>query len=266
MQYYARRQPCYSMAARRGVRGDDRAVGPPAKTLPRNFCISSFFHLLNFLSKIYSMSQTDRQTDKAIHWNSAIFDVGENWAILKAPPPSFIKEIHMQQEECPTTKRLHYQTHVVCYRQVRLTQLTGWIKQTNWKPVRGKEYIANSIAYTAKKETAVAGTHTTVQGERYYQLHEILQTMARYSSPEWKISDCLDVRPDESPNSWKAITRRLIDTDITWVNRLSNPTLRRMWNDWGSLFIKNWEDGGSLIIEEPPVEGEPEVNAECLIE
>lgn len=211
------------------------------------------------------MSQTDRQTDKAIHWNSAIFDVGENWAILNAPPPSFIKEIHKQQEICPTTQRPHFQTHVVCHRQVRLTQLTGWIRQTNWKPVRGKEYIANSIAYTSKTDTAVAGTHTVVHGEKYYQLHELLQVLARYAAPEPNFQDYLDIRPDTSPNSWKSITRRLIDTDVTWVNRLSNPALRRMWNDWGSLFISNWEDGGSFIIEEPPAEGEEDAG-ECLIE
>jgi len=196
------------------------------------------------------MSQTDRQTDKATHWNSAIFDVGENWAILKAPPPSFIKEIRFQQELCPTTSRLHFQTHVVCHRQVRLTQLTSWIKQTNWKPVRGKEYIANSIKYTAKEDTAIPGTHQVIQGEKYYQLHEIMEVLARYAEPAVDPQDYLDADPKHSVNSWKYITRRLLIEDRTWANRLSNPTLRRMWEDWGSLFIWNWEEGASFIIED----------------
>jgi len=210
------------------------------------------------------MSQTDRQTDKATHWNSAIFDVGENWAILKAPPPSFIKEIHFQQEVCPTTQRVHFQTHVVCHRQVRLTQLTSWIKQTNWKPVRGKEYIANSIKYTAKEDTAIPGTHTVTQGEKYYQLHEIMEVLARYAEPEIETRDYLDIDPKRSVNAWKYITRRLLIEDRTWANKLSNPTLRRMWEDWGSLFISNWEQGGSFIIEEPPQDVETVEG--CLIE
>jgi len=213
------------------------------------------------------MSQTDRQTDKATHWKSAIFDSGEGftgqWALLDTLPP-FVKTVHKQEEICPETQRHHFQVHVVCNRQVRLTQLTGWIKHTKWFAVLGEQHIKNSINYTSKKESAVPGTHQVVQGEKYFQLHEIMETLARYAEPVTSVKDQLDIYPD-CMNGWKWITRRLIIQDRTWANRLSNPTLRRMWNDWGSLFIQNWEEAGSFIIEDPVPENEVE-GEDCLIE
>jgi len=76
--------------------------------------------------------QTDRQDDvfKATHWNSGIFDVNDNWNQLEKLP-DFVKKIYKQQEICPTTGRLHYQTHVQCHRQVRRTQLSEWISIRN---------------------------------------------------------------------------------------------------------------------------------------
>lgn len=202
------------------------------------------------------MEQTDRQTDKATHWNAAVFEVDDNWSRLDAPPPSFIKEVVRKKEICPTTGKEHYQIHVVCHRQVRLTQMRSYIPKTKWTPVRGDEYIKNSIAYISKAETTAPGAKVeTIQGEAYFRLHQLLQELAKYSEPETNIMLSLDVNPKRSPNGWVYITRRLLMKNICWADKLSNPTLRRMWEDWGSLFISNWEEAGSLIIEDPvPVE------------
>lgn len=214
------------------------------------------------------MEQTDRQTDKATHWKSAIFDSGTDanetpwsgqWARLDTMP-SFVKELHRQQEICPETKRPHFQIHVVCHRQVRRSALSDWIKHTKWIPVKGDIHIANSIKYVKKADTAVPGTHQVVQGEQYLRIHELFQLLARYAEPEYPVR--MDVDYDHSINRWKWITRRLIHTDLKWADKLSNPSLRRMWEEWGSLFIWNWEEGGSFIIEDPPQE---EVPSDCLL-
>jgi len=213
------------------------------------------------------MSQTDRQTDKATHWKTAVFDVEDNWSKLQAPPPSFIKFVKMKKEVCPTTNKEHFQIHVCCNQQVRLTKMCSYIKHTKWFAVLGDLHIKNSLAYIEKQETTAPGAVVqTVQGERYYQLHEIMETLARYAEAETFGRIETDYR--NSINNWKWITRRLLIVDRTWANRLSNPTLRRMWEDWGSLFIQNWEDAGSFIIEDP-AEGETLVStedADCLIE
>jgi len=214
------------------------------------------------------MSQTDRQTDKASNWKSAIFDVENNWSALDTPAP-FVKTIYKQEEICPTTGKHHFQIHVVCHRQVRLTQMTSWIKKTKWIPVFGKEHIANSIKYCSKKESAVAGTYEQIQGAKYYQIHELLQEIAKYAEPNPTLLGHV--------NDWERITWRMLSTDLTWANRLSNPALRRMWADWGSLFVLEWEQAneatcGGFIIEPPQSEEDEippeleELNEVCLIE
>ena len=218
------------------------------------------------------MDQTDRQTDKATHWKTAVYDEGDDktgahwsgqWAKLDTIP-SFVKTLYRQKEVCPETQRLHFQVHVVCHRQCRRTQLSGWIKHTKWIPVVGEQHITNSINYCSKKDTAVPGTYEVTQGEEYMRLHQLLQELAKHS--EFELPQfSLDVVPKQSMNGWKWISRRLIMKDPIWADKLSNPTLRRMWEDWGSIFIWNWEEGGAHIIEAPPEEAGSVGSEEYLI-
>jgi len=203
------------------------------------------------------MSQTDRQTDKASNWKSGIFDVDDNWSRLETLP-DFVKTVHKQQEICPTTQRPHFQVHIVTHRQVRLSQMTGWIKATKWIPVLGKEHIQNSINYTSKSESAVAGTHEVVQGTVYLQIHELLLEVARQHSKE--DDDNKNPREWIRTRSWQALTSRLVLKDLKWANKLSNPALEKCWRLWGEVFLVKAKEtnSGASIIESPASEGTPE--------
>lgn len=211
------------------------------------------------------MAQTDRQTDKASHWKSAIFDEGEGfsrqWELLDNLP-NWVKKIHRKREICPTTGREHEQVHVECCRQVRLSQLSSWIKHTKWFAVLGKEHIENSIKYVAKVETTAPGAKLQVveNEEKYLRLNDILASIARYQThvPEW-----LDPYTNTyvNQNEWKRITSRMIEDDEKWVNKLCNPTLPRMWKEWGHIFIRKFnealvESGGYIIEADAPELGE----------
>lgn len=194
------------------------------------------------------MSQTDRQPDKASHWNSAIFDDGEGfsgqWRLLEMPP-EFVRRVHKKKEICPTTGREHQQVHVECVRQVRLSQLSAWIKHTKWTAVYGKKYIENSINYIAKEATTAPGAKVEVldNPEKFLRLSDILQEIAKRSLPTPSVSDMLYFRSLNllDMNEWKRITGRMIKEDETWVNKLCNPTLPRFWKDWGHIFITKFE-------------------------
>lgn len=209
------------------------------------------------------MSQTDRQTDKpATHWKSAIFGLDDNWEKLDTLPP-FVKEVHKQKEICPTTGNPHFQVHVVCHRQVRLTQMSSWIKATKWISVFGKQHIENSIKYTAKSESAVAGTHEVVQGEKYLQMHELLELIAKeYDHPERTTETTKDsVLADAI--SFETLTSRMVRRDVKWVNKLCNPQIKKMWEMYKWVFVsKMWEHldetCGAYIIESPAPEEETE--------
>lgn len=207
-----------------------------------------------------SGSQSDSQT-RSIHWNSAIFDTDGNWEKLKNPPSGY--KVYYQKEICPTTGREHLQTHVDCGKQVRLSALTKWIKATNWKRVLGKEHIENSIAYTSKKETAVENTHVEILGDKYYKMEEILQLLAYNVISVWDTFKS----PDENPYyDWKYVSGCLVEGDIKWANKLTNPAIKFAWKSWGPIFRRKFEEGLEesvpFIIEE---QTEFDFFSECLI-
>jgi len=220
------------------------------------------------------MAQTDRQTDRerSIHWNSGIFDCSGNWEKLKVLP-EFVKEVHSQQEICPTTGRIHRQTHVWCHRQVTLNQMRKWI-QTHWNPVKGAEYIANSLNYCRKKETAVEGTFEVQKGEKYLRIHELLlavakafrKTMLPVPPPPSSISytACYSahsaIEEYEKQFLFKNAARKIIQSEgLVWIDKLSNPVVEKMWNYFHKEILAECEklekaegDGGFII--EPPAQ------------
>jgi len=206
------------------------------------------------------MAQTDRQTDKPTftHWKSAIYDCDDantfagQWKRLDTLP-DFVKTLHRKNEICPKTGREHVQIHVVCHRQVRLTQLSGWIKHTKWFGVAGTEHIKNSINYIYKVETTAPGAVPVAveNEEKYLRLSDLLLSMASYTI------SCPHEFDDRFThyNKFPSLTRRMIEDDIVWANKLSNPTLPRFWKDWGGVFIDKFAEQfieGTYIIEGPP--------------
>lgn len=209
------------------------------------------------------MAQTDRQTDRAIHWNSAIFDCSGNWDKLTLLP-AFVKEVHRQKEVCPSSGREHYQTHVVCHTQQRLSALRGWI-QTHWKPIRGAQYIANSLSYCQKKETAVEGTFEIQKGEKYLRIHELLMAVAKalrptlipFPAPIHNAYDAYkatqEMKKYEDQFLFKNAARKIVQKEgLIWIDKLSNPVVEKMWNYFHKeILVEIEKEEGVFIIETP---------------
>lgn len=210
-----------------------------------------------------------KEPEKATHWNTAVYDHNADdsearfsgqWALLDKLP-SFVKTLHRKREICPKTQREHYQIHVVCHKQERLSALTGWIKHTKWKKVIDKDYINNSINYISKLATTAPGAKVEVlQGEKYYRIHELLLEIAKFSEntipgrPEYE-GDMRGVETMKA-NDWENITLRMVDADVSWASKLVVPGLRRNWEDWKYAFlwrVAEWssETQGAFIIEAP---------------
>lgn len=196
--------------------------------------------------------ETGRQTDKATHWKTAVFEIDDNWSKLETLP-MFVKEVHKQKEVCPTTNKEHYQIHVVCHRQVRLTSLTGWIKKTKWFAVLGAEHIANSIAYCSKKESAVEGTQQVVKGEAYHRIHDLLLIIGRayfHIRPE-KLG-LTEWEEEFDAHLFKNASRHLVQQNINWINKICNPVVEKMWNLFHREILEIVrEEEGAFIIEAP---------------
>jgi len=206
------------------------------------------------------MAQTDRQTDKASHWKSAIFDVSgsSNWEKLDTLP-SFVKRLHRKKEICPSTGNPHYQIHVECNRQVRLTQMTGWIKHTKWSAVLGADHISNSIAYISKAETTAPGAKVeVVQGEKYLRIHELLMVLGR-SFPFRPLSDYNGIdafKKYETQFLFRNASREIVSRDLVWMDKLSNPVIEKSWNYYfQEILEKVYGEAteSSFIIEEDSI-------------
>jgi len=207
--------------------------------------------------------QTDRQTDKATHWKTAVFDVSgsDNWGKLDVLP-SFVKEVHRKKEICPTTGRPHFQTHVICHRQVRLNQMTSWIKQTKWSPVIGEQHIKNSIAYIRKVETTAPGAEVeVVQGGKFYQLHELLLEVAKDWEPttiQPYMNELEWIKAQEKALLWPYAARLCVNKrGIEWITKLAVPTLEKSWNIHHMALLREAGQEGPFIIEGPETQGPP---------
>jgi len=212
--------------------------------------------------------QTDGQTDKdarARHWKTGVFDVGDNWATLQVVPPGWT--VYKKLEVCPTTGKDHYQVHVDCGNQQRLSALSKLVKLTKWVRVYGKDHITKSINYISKSETTAPGARLQiVRGEQYLQLHELLLVVAR--SAVWtKIADKQFPELEYPDYSWKNATRCIVYADLKWITKLSNPVLSKLWDLYRSQLceVVATEIEGGLIIEPPEAEEDSLESEECLI-
>jgi len=201
--------------------------------------------------------QTDRQTDKetkATHWNTAVWDVSGNWQALDALP-SFVKEVHRKLEIAPTTGREHFQIHVICHRQVRMSQMSSWIKHTSWKAIIGDQYIKNSLAYIRKVETTAPGAQVeVVHGTKYYQIHELLLEVAKHFKPiaadEVDFSKPSEIAAYSNQYEWSRAAKHTVQAlGIEWVTKLSVPTLEKSWKIFHEELLNEVGKQRASIIE-----------------
>lgn len=98
---------------------------------------------------------SDRQTDKSTHWQTTMY--GDNISVVmmmmqSKNMPEYIHTIYGGVEKCPETGREHFQGHIKCKRQVRLSQLKKTFPGAHFEIPRN--YQA-SINYALKTETAI---------------------------------------------------------------------------------------------------------------
>lgn len=220
--------------------------------------------------------RTDGQEVRARHWKTAVYDSGEHFsgqfdALLNKAPSSW--KVYTKLEICPTTQKEHYQTHVDCGRTERGSALSKWIKYTKWIPVKGDEHIRNSINYISKLETTAPGAKLIVkEAEKYYRLHELLIAIARSMIVYPPVDEYFDDGTPpilDQPNAngckygeqfiFKNAARFLIAENLIWIDKLSNPVVAKMWNDFGMLvrdkILEEILESGSPFI----IEGEPDI-------
>lgn len=194
------------------------------------------------------MAKTDRQTDKGTWWS--VTGYNDEIGRLENPDtfPPFVKKVYGGREECPKTKRLHFQGAIHCNRQVRLSQFKEWLPTAHLEVARQSEALKK---YAMKEDTAV-GEKTVTSNTRTYwpmevTLSRIGEISAEYDEREW----------NETQRFWFAV-KRILRKDPTRCATLANPALLNMWknthNVWESeetraLVLQPETDGGDASPE-----------------
>jgi len=99
-------------------------------------------------------------SDKSTWWSVTAFN-GEIELLEKGEFPDYIQKVYGGKEECPDTKKIHFQGAVQCRRQVRLTQLKKWLPTAHFEIAHNKDALKK---YAMKEETAI-GPKTERQNE-----------------------------------------------------------------------------------------------------
>jgi len=188
------------------------------------------------------MAQTDRQTDRASNWSLTVFDPGEFTALTtKESWPHWVRVVKLQEEECPETKRRHWQ--VALFTQwIRFSAIKKWLPTAHIEIARNKQAL---LKYVEKDDTAIAGTRQNLESEKQYMaLHQQLQRMAQlaidnledYQAARLALIEEKDKTPDRGMYWW--IARLMIKAEPELASVLANPALEKMWIHTSGVWIE----------------------------
>lgn len=91
------------------------------------------------------MTQTDRQTDKAMIWACTAFNDEIELIKDKAKYPAFVKLVVGQDEICPDTGKKHFQGCIQLFTQQRLSALKKWLPTAHFEVCRNKDALLNYV-------------------------------------------------------------------------------------------------------------------------
>lgn len=170
------------------------------------------------------MAQTDRQTDKATWWSVTAWD---NEILLLediAKYPAFVKKVYGGREECPTSKKEHFQGAIQCNTQVRMSALKNWLAKAHFEPARQQDALRK---YAMKADTATGEKLERSNPTKFYTADELLTEIA-YSI--LGLEDDEKYRGDEGIKSlFNLAICNMLMNDKKLAGQLMNPSLRNFW-------------------------------------
>lgn len=113
-------------------------------------------------------------TDKATWWSVTAFN-DEIELLEKGEFPSYVKAVYGGKEECPDTKRLHFQGAIQLRSQQRLSTLKKWLPTAHFEIARNKDAIKK---YAMKEETAVGPKTEKINDIEHISVEKIMLKLA----------------------------------------------------------------------------------------
>lgn len=169
------------------------------------------------------MAQTDRQTDKTTRWAFTAYE--PQWDLFKQIP-DIVKEWGWQTEECPETKRKHYQGYIMTRTQQRHSAMRKALPGVHIEAARNWSALLN---YCKKEESAVPGTQVKQENSRkYLQFSDALMRIANAYIAK-PIDNELATYEEWFQARFAAAVMDLLVANPDDVSLYSNPQVFRAW-------------------------------------
>lgn len=191
----------------------------------------------------------DRQTDKATWWSITAFDEEEKKQLSGDSFPPFVVRVYGGLEECPDTKRIHFQGAVQCKGQQRFSAIKKWLPKAHIEAARSADALKK---YAMKEETAVSEKKEVVNKAAYVDNQTALRLLAAEEiSESYEDPDAPDF--DKSMESkFRVYANRIVYRQPYLVGVMSKPDVLRGWKLFGATFVKLVKEGrGDSITPRP---------------
>jgi len=189
----------------------------------------------------------DRQTDKATNW--AVTAYGEDILRLEDASgyPAYVKKVHGGREVCPTTNREHFQGHIQCAAQQRLSALKKWLPTAHLEVARN---VQASIQYSLKSDTA-SGEKKTVTNPTPFVTNRMAMEKLVAKCSQLCACTYLNTPPqrpdgslwmvechiDDKEDYWHRVRAILLD-EPDLCGMYAKPDLYRLWCHTKSVWFK----------------------------
>lgn len=109
-------------------------------------------------------------------WWSVVSFKEEEIRLMQGPEyPEFVERVIGGLEECPTTKRLHFQGALKCRRQMRMKQIKDWLPTSKLEIARQPEALKK---YCMKEETAVGAKKEVVNSTPHVTVRKVMEELS----------------------------------------------------------------------------------------
>lgn len=177
------------------------------------------------------MSAAARQTDKSTYWSVTAFGDEEISKLEDTEHyPTGVVRVYGGREECPESKKIHFQGCIVLSRQQRLSWFKSWLPTAHLEPARQKDAL---IKYAMKEDTATGEKLERVNPVVHHTADEMCMIIAQ------KIHAVYLENPEKhEPKEWFWIAvRAILQEEPKLAGQLMNPSLKGFWIETRRVWI-----------------------------
>lgn len=162
--------------------------------------------------------QPNNQTkQKSTWWSITSFDPGEQEWLKAGIFPEFVSEVLGGLEECPDTKRIHFQGALRCRSQQRFSAIKKILPKSHIEMANCPPALS---AYAMKEDTAVEKKEVRLNSTPYYTLEKLLLLLACQPTED---------EDDEKLDFWHRANMILL-TKPYLIGLLAKPDTYRAWS------------------------------------